>query len=547
MLFFRLGEKSYWGDEAYSAMVVQKPWGEMVADVSRDVHTPLYWVALKAWTRAFGAGERATRSLSALFALGALGLFFGTAGAVGRGPGSERPAIGFPRVAWLSALLLAASPFWILYARMARYYSMTAFLFMLVVWCLVRWMAASSESRGGARPAIARRLWYSAMCLSLLVLAYTNLFAASVYVLVVASLWVARSRHTRAAFLAGVVATAGVSPWLPRWFGATSEHGAFTLTFAPAAFVKGIVLKFGFTALDFSAGEFLPPLPVFIGGAAVLGVCVLGGLFVRRRRGVEARSQGPVEVDLAVALFGAMAAGIVLAAVFLTFPADVGAEFFPARVFFLYPAVLFFAAGTIDVWMDRATAVGVIVFFAVVATFALADFSYYANANPVTSTYTAPWREYAKELVARAGEEDLIVCDEPALLFYVAGRRPVVILNRADQEEAVEDAIRDDLASNVFILWNPKDLSGGAYSSLFDYLSLTYKLEEKEARMQDSPTVAGLKRRVLPGSPEVKREFRRYRLGTLKATLLPGSPPPEEGHPQGPGLGEPPAPPPPVP
>ncbi|MGH8102978.1 MAG: hypothetical protein ACREJQ_00480, partial [bacterium] len=106
LLFFRLGEKSYWSDEAYSAMVIQRPWSEMLVEVGHDVHTPLYWVTLKIWSMVFGAGEFATRSLSALFALGALAIFFGIVR-------KDKMLPGF--TGWLAALLLACSPFWLLY------------------------------------------------------------------------------------------------------------------------------------------------------------------------------------------------------------------------------------------------------------------------------------------------------------------------------------------------------------------------------------------------------------------------------------------------
>ena len=63
--------ESLWGDEAFSAMAVQKPFGEMVGVVMKDTAPPLFYVLGATWGRLFGFSEISLRSLSLLLILGA--------------------------------------------------------------------------------------------------------------------------------------------------------------------------------------------------------------------------------------------------------------------------------------------------------------------------------------------------------------------------------------------------------------------------------------------------------------------------------------------
>jgi len=63
--------ESLWGDEGFSALAVMKPFGEMLGVVMRDTAPPGFYVVGYLWTRMFGSGEIALRSLSLLLMIGA--------------------------------------------------------------------------------------------------------------------------------------------------------------------------------------------------------------------------------------------------------------------------------------------------------------------------------------------------------------------------------------------------------------------------------------------------------------------------------------------
>jgi len=59
--------QSYWRDEAFSVLLAQKPFSEILRLVAYDFSPPLYFFVLRIWIIVFGSSESATRSLSVLF------------------------------------------------------------------------------------------------------------------------------------------------------------------------------------------------------------------------------------------------------------------------------------------------------------------------------------------------------------------------------------------------------------------------------------------------------------------------------------------------
>lgn len=98
---------------------------------------PFYYLLLGGWVALFGTSEVALRSLSALFALATLWVFFLLV----------REMVG-GRAARVSAVLLCVSPFFIYYGQEARMYSLLALLTVAGTLLLLRW------SRTGERSAL---------------------------------------------------------------------------------------------------------------------------------------------------------------------------------------------------------------------------------------------------------------------------------------------------------------------------------------------------------------------------------------------------------
>ncbi len=127
--FSGLDTQSFWTDEGISLVFARGSASETVEMVSRDYHPPLYFLLLNGWTKLFGTGEVAVRSLSALFSLAAV-LF---TWAVGRRLFGAAPG-------WLAGLLAACSVYQLFYAQEARPYAMLACLSAASMTAYVAWL-----------------------------------------------------------------------------------------------------------------------------------------------------------------------------------------------------------------------------------------------------------------------------------------------------------------------------------------------------------------------------------------------------------------------
>ena len=151
----------YWIDEMWALVASQEP---LVVGMQRlilpDIHPPLYYWTLSAWTWVFGTTEVAARSLSALGALGALGLIWWMGRAM-----LSRPALA------MASLWLATHWMWIIYAQEARSYGL---VFLGGAWVSLRFTQLwndenpppSALSTFAILSTLAALLHYSAMTLS---------------------------------------------------------------------------------------------------------------------------------------------------------------------------------------------------------------------------------------------------------------------------------------------------------------------------------------------------------------------------------------------
>ena len=208
----RLGLEELTTDEAFSWRMSLHPPAEIVARTASDVHPPLYYLALKAWTLAWGDSPVALRSLSTVFGLAAVLL----AGLVGREAGRWKGAgAAAGRVAAVAALLVTIHADQVSHSRHARMYAMGAFLAGLSAWLLLR--ALRSEERVLA--------WWTGYAVAATALCYTHYYGAfTVAAQVLFAGVVLARRGTRGALWrahawgglgAVLVAVLLYGPWLP--------------------------------------------------------------------------------------------------------------------------------------------------------------------------------------------------------------------------------------------------------------------------------------------------------------------------------------------
>lgn len=118
---------SIWFDEAFSAYITHFSFFDIAKYTASDVHPPLYYWLLKAWSGIFGATDLGYRSLSIALGAGTIAIAFALA----------RKLFG-RQVAWASLLLLSISPMLVRYSDEARMYTLSALIVFLATYVLIK-------------------------------------------------------------------------------------------------------------------------------------------------------------------------------------------------------------------------------------------------------------------------------------------------------------------------------------------------------------------------------------------------------------------------
>jgi mannosyltransferase len=122
-----LGVESVWLDEAASIDTAREPAVDVVRDAAKDVHPPLYYLALHFWMRLTGDTEPALRALSVLFSVLAIAALAAFAARW-----FDRPT------ALVAAVLAAISPLQIAFAQEARMYALLTLTAVLSIDAFLR-------------------------------------------------------------------------------------------------------------------------------------------------------------------------------------------------------------------------------------------------------------------------------------------------------------------------------------------------------------------------------------------------------------------------
>ena len=334
---FRCWSPSHlWLDEALSVNIASLPLGDIPEALRHDGSPPLYYVLLHGWTRLFGTGDLAVRSMSAAFSVAALPVMW----FAGRRAGDRATA-------WSALILLASSPFAIRYSTEARMYSLVMLLFLLGYLALARALE---------RPTPFNLLLVALVSGSLMLSHYWTIY---LLVLVAALLFVRARRGAdptpaRRALVALIGGGVLFLPWLPSFLFQLRHTGTpWASRPAVGAFV-GALDEFGG-----GRGDVAPISSLFLLALAALG------LFARavdgRRVELDLRTR-PHGRALALVAVGPLAIGVVVGmATGAAFAARYAAMALP-------PFVLLAALGT-DTLVDQRIRRGVLAVMAVLGLF----------------------------------------------------------------------------------------------------------------------------------------------------------------------------------
>ena len=289
---FRLGDGNLWWDEALAVWAVRKGFFGATLWTAGDVHPPLYFWSLWAWTQFAGESEFAIRALSA--ALGVLSV--AAVYSLGR-------LIGGRAVGGLGALLTGLSRFHVWWSQETRMYMLAGLMGVLSLYFFVRWIRRESPCPPSGRidrcpPSLLLAFYvlaslgalYSVLLMGALVL------AENVVVLTARFCWRGRRRALlRKWTLAQAAILFGMSPWLALSWGRMStwsQGEPVRLGFLARLYATLLTAGISVDVEQYTWALLLP--------AAVLAI---GGLlfFVEHQRGHPNRPRSIALLTLALA------------------------------------------------------------------------------------------------------------------------------------------------------------------------------------------------------------------------------------------------------
>lgn len=430
LLYFNLGLLSPWTDELFTLDVAHLPVSEIIARLGKDIHPPLYYLQLHiAQLLAGGPGIELYRAISAFWGLALttlLDLLW-----LRNWKWSHR---------WMALTMLALSPCMLLYARMARSYTMQAALALVAAWAARRWLKTPNAPWRQAWPAV----------IAFTALLYTH-YVPGLALLCGFGFMALRRAGWRKAFGVTAAVLALYLPWagvltyaLSRWRAAPDFSSRYLLS-GNVLIEQGVKVGFGWTSL--SIGESFPAVSLLL-PVPLLFLLVL-----------SLRKMGAMHSAAGVAVTVAAAIGYLAVSRWVSYP------FTPARLLWLLPFLVIAWTAGFDALRPTAARW---MFFTVLMLSHLMSIGYYFQKRDFLNPgYSAPLREIASEINAKAGPADFVLFDAYNTDGLAVGRylrRDIGWMVLTEQTAEVARRRAAD-ARNVWIVRNSRDISPAGTTS----------------------------------------------------------------------------------
>ena len=446
LLSYRIDLLPVWGDERYTLETSALPPARILDALRVDVHPPFYYFLVKAWLKLPFPGTDLVRAraLSAIVALVATCAFY------------RLWLAGLPflnRALFLG--LWVFSPCLVLYARMARSYTLQLLLTLVAIRLARDWLRQPSSAGAMARYIVAAT-----------VLLYTHYLPGLAVVLGTAAIGLWRRQWMHA--LAPAVIALAYAPWLGTLI-ATSGMVARGQPYEVgpnSAVGTAVNLAYAFVAFNF--GESIPVWAMAVG--AVLLPALACALWMAWQR-----SPHPPLLFLLVA-----AIGYIGAARWVTF------AFIGARLLFLLPFYLLFLLRGLPLLdpapgvrrLSRATYAGLLLMACAGLT------SYYRKQDFLNKGYLVDFDQIARFIEQRSQTEPALVLldrqvSEAGYALHRAGfrGRVEVLAAQPNFDRAVMD-VRHHQRPLVWFLRYGRDLLPGSHLEHFEAdLSRDYQVE----------------------------------------------------------------------
>ena len=242
LLFWHLDLLDPWGDEWYTLTIVPQPLGEIASALAGNIHPPLYFWLLHFWVRVPLAGTllEKMRAMSAVWALLATVILYWL-WLRREQPRFQRIVLG----------LWVVCPSLLLYARMARSYTMQLALALIAIYAAVRWTERPRDWR-----------WFVSYTTSCVTLCYTH-YLPGLAIMAAASLILIVQKRVMAAAVSAAVVTMLYLPWLATLRVALSNWTS-SRPYQVGNFVADQIVRLSYWFISLSFGEALSAFTILL-------------------------------------------------------------------------------------------------------------------------------------------------------------------------------------------------------------------------------------------------------------------------------------------
>jgi len=430
----RLDLLPLWDDERYTLQTAARSPAGIVGAVEVDVHPPLYYLLVHLWLKLPIAGSDLVRAraLSVLLALAATLLFDRL---------WLRQVPPLRRAAFLGLWVL--SPCLLLYARMARSYTLQMLLAVVAIRMAQDWLHSPANRRLLARYAAAA-----------VVLLYSHYLPGLAVVVSTAALGAWRGEWRRQLAALGLIAAAYL-PWIGTLFRTAGMVQSSQPHWVGGNWIVENALKLGYAFVTFQFGETIPPW------AALAGLALLPFLARALWKAWRSSSHPPI-----LFLFLA-AAGYFAAAAWVSF------AFLGARLLFLLPFYyLFLLRG-----LDLGRPAGLVLYVALIAMAGGGLAAYHRRQHFLNNAYLVDFDSIASRIEEGSrGQPAAVLLDRftssAGYRLHGPSLRHLAIIYHDPERRQALDYVLDQRPALVWYLYSTRD--SGFHRELSGRLSGDY-------------------------------------------------------------------------
>jgi uncharacterized membrane protein len=451
LLFFQLEKKSLWGDELATVEISQRGNAiDIISSIAEDKgepHPPLQYILMHYSISLFGNSDFSVRLPFVIFGIFSLIIFYKII----------RNLFDF-KIAALSTFLLGFSPFFIMYSRMARYYSLILLLSLISYYLFFCLMKAENHNK---------KLYWAAYIINSALMLYTYIPSIAVFIgqfsfVIYNFLKKNESKEFLSKFLIAQIISAIIfTPWI-----LVIQNRIGSSAVGSSAIFNGIIqfpLRIIYPFYVYSVGETLYPFkPITIVGLLIILALIFYAI-------TEIKKEN--KLNIALLFFIPLMIVVLILQFFNTGFTDT-----PQRAIFAVPFFYFLVSYGIIKISNKPMKTGIFIIVFLIIFISLNN--YYSDREYITSNYLVPAKQIVRDIENKTTSNNtLIVSSHNSAFDYyyskIRGEGTHYIIDR-DGYNSIKDNIQ---IKNFSVIWFVIENSDTNSPLMAEWTNLTFWLE----------------------------------------------------------------------